>query len=204
MAEHYFTAGPTSDEARADFEFAYRGRTFRFTSAAGVFARRGVDRGSRLLLDALPLPLAGRLLDLGCGYGVLGIVATALSPGVDLTMVDINARAVALAAHNAEQNGVGARVLRSDGFAALAGERFEAIVCNPPIRAGNQVVDALLAGGAAHLAAGGRLYFVAQTKQGGRSTAERAARAYRDVREVEKGGGFRVYCALGDGARADA
>ena len=103
---------------------------------SGVFSRTEIDRGSEALLAALPETIAGDVLDMGCGYGAIGVSLKKKYPDARLTMVDINTRAAALAEQNARQNGVDAVVLQGDGFATVAGKTFDLIVTNPPIRAG--------------------------------------------------------------------
>lgn len=197
MSDHYFSSDPASEATTHAFEFAFAGRVFTFTARAGVFSKEHIDRGTRLLLAALPLPLTGEVLDLGCGYGPLGVVIGALSPEARLTLTDVNRRAVELAEANAHANGVDAEAMQSDGFAHIADRHFDWIVCNPPLRAGNAVVDTLLLGSAAHLRQGGSLVFVVRTNQGARSVAARVGKAFATVQEIDKGGGFRVYRASG-------
>jgi 16S rRNA (guanine1207-N2)-methyltransferase len=159
-----------------------------------VFSRAAVDRGTRLLLDTADVSGAQRILDLGCGYGVMGIVAAARMPHARVTLVDVNPRAVALAAENIALNHVANADARcGDGCAAVAGERFDVILFNPPIRAGRRVVLRLLREAHACLGPRGRLYFVARTQQGARTLGRLAGEIYGVVAEVARGGGFRVY-----------
>ena len=114
------------------------GRTVEFLTDSGVFSRGHVDFGSRVLAENLPA-LTGRVLDLGCGYGFLGLAAKLLHPGIgELVLCDVNTRALGLARRNAERLGLPATILESDGFAAVEG-RFDAILTNPPVRAGKAV-----------------------------------------------------------------
>jgi len=194
QAGHYFSPSPPSaDRARI---VVYRGgaRDFTFRTAAGVFSRLGVDAGSRLLLAAVDLAGAERILDLGCGYGVLGIVAAARAPQARVILVDINPRAVALAAENIARNEArNAEARCGDGCAPVTGERFDVILYNPPIRAGRQVVMRLLREARECLAQGGRLYLVARTNQGARTLGRLAGEIFPRVTEIERGSGFRVF-----------
>lgn len=199
-ASHYFTPAPPPDEGRPapgrerTIRFEDGGREFRFRTAAGVFSRGGVDRGTRLLLEAVDPAEAGTILDLGCGYGALGIVMAARSPRARVTLVDINPRATALAAANIRDNAAAnAEARTGDGCAPVGDERFDLILLNPPIRAGRAVVVRLLGEAHAHLAPGGRFYLVARTSQGARTIARCMGEVFGSVREVERGGGFRVY-----------
>ena len=141
MSEHYYTENPRSAHDERQIEVKALGRTLRFTTDAGVFSRDGLDRGTEVLLNALP-ELEGRVLDLGCGWGAVGVSLGAKDPGLEIVMTDLNARAVELARRNLLQNGVRAEVLQGDGFAPVTGT-FDAIVTNPPIRAGKAVIYGL-------------------------------------------------------------
>jgi 16S rRNA (guanine1207-N2)-methyltransferase len=191
---HYFSPVPPVASRGRVVEFRDRGRAFRFHTAAGVFARRGVDRGSRLLLTTVDPSGAERILDLGCGYGVLGIVMAARAPQARVVLVDVNPRAVALAKENVALNRVGnAEVRCGDGCAALAGETFDLVLFNPPIRAGREVVLRLLREAHGCLAPHGRLYLVARTQQGARTLGRLMGTIFASAAEVGRGGGFRVF-----------
>jgi 16S rRNA (guanine1207-N2)-methyltransferase len=199
MASHYFSPAPAPPgEGRPARERTIRfedgGREYRFRTAAGVFSRGGVDRGTRLLLEAVDPEDAGTILDLGCGYGVLGIVMAARAPRAHVTLVDINPRATALAVTNIRDNVIAnAEARTGDGCAPVGAARFDLILLNPPIRAGRTMVVRLLREAQAHLAPGGRFYLVARTSQGARTLARCMGEVFGRVREVERGGGFRVY-----------
>jgi 16S rRNA (guanine1207-N2)-methyltransferase len=191
---HYFSPAPAAPARPGAIEFRDRGRVYRFRTQGGVFSRRAVDRGTRLLLETVEVAGAPRVLDLGCGYGAAGIVAASRAPEAHVTLVDINPRAVALAQENVALNGVAnADVRLGDGCAPVAGERFDLVLFNPPIRAGRAVVVRLLAEAAAALAPGGRLYLVARTQQGARTLGRLMRDLYGAVAEVARGGGFRVF-----------
>jgi len=169
-------------------------REFGFRTAAGVFSRGAVDRGTRLLLDGVRLGDAERILDLGCGYGVAGIVTASRAPQARVVLVDVNPRAVTLTSENIHLNGVSnAEVRCGDGCAPVSEMEFDLVLLNPPIRAGRAVVLRLLREARARLRAGGRLYLVARTGQGARTLARLMADLFDQVIEVERGGGFRVY-----------
>ncbi|HYU06129.1 MAG TPA: methyltransferase [Thermoplasmata archaeon] len=164
-----------------------------FRSDAGVFSREAVDRGTHLLIDALDPGPSARILDLGCGYGAIGIVASRLSEGGHVILTDVNRRAVALARANLTANGItNAEVREGDLYAPVAGLAFDDILCNPPIRAGRAVVDRLISDAPAHLPVGGRLWLVARTKQGAESIRARMIEAFGNATVVRRGSGFKV------------
>ena len=149
--DHYYTAEPSSDHRPGEVRFCYGGRELVFATDSGVFSRRELDRGTEVLLAALPEPVSGPVLDMGCGYGTIGVAVGARWPGLAVTMADVNRRACDLARENARRNGVRAEVLESDGYMALTGRRFATILQNPPIRAGKAVIYRMIADGAASL-----------------------------------------------------
>ena len=190
MADHYYSENPQSAHDEWEVEVRALGRTLRFTTDAGVFSRDGLDKGTELLLNALP-PLAGRVLDLGCGWGAVGVSLGARYPELTIVMTDINARAAALARRNLAANGVRAEVVQGDGFEAVTG-RFDAIVTNPPIRAGKAVIYGLFARARDFLKPGGALYVVIRKQQGAPSALKYLKEIYAGAEIVDRGSGFHV------------
>ena len=196
MSEHYYTQNPVSAHDERQVTVQALGHTLCFTTDAGVFSRDGLDRGTQALLGALP-PLRGRILDLGCGWGAVGVALGAAYPALEIVMTDVNARAVALARRNAAANGVRAGVVQGDGFESVSGP-FDAIVTNPPIRAGKAVIYGLFERARDFLAPGGALYIVIRKQQGAPSALKFLKARYADVRVIEREAGFWVICAAGD------
>jgi 16S rRNA (guanine1207-N2)-methyltransferase len=194
--EHYFTPQPSAEEKPGAVTAALRGHEVRLITEAGVFSRQRVDRGTRLLIKHMDIGPADAILDLGCGYGVVGIVAALLAPAGRATLVDINQRAVSLARDNLRANGVeNAEAHQGDGFAPIPDRTFDVIALNPPIRAGLGLVHRLVEEASRHLRPGGRFYLVGRTKQGVVRLSEKMAAVFGAVEEVAKGGGFRLYLA---------
>ena len=169
MNDHYYTRDPQSESRPVECEYTYRGVDLRFRTDAGVFSKGEVDTGTRLLLEALPEEMAGEVLDLGCGWGVIGISIAKKWPGCRVTMADVNLRALELSRENAKMNLAEAECVESDGMAALEGRTFDAVVTNPPIRAGKQVIYQMFADAAKSLKPGGALYLVIRKQQGAES-----------------------------------
>src|SRR3989442_14233504 len=142
MGEQYFARRPASRRRPAEIRVSVRGHPFTFLTDAGVFSRGDLDRGTELLLEALEVGPCELILDLGCGYGAIGIVAARLSDGGHVILTDVNERAVGLARKNVTANGVGnAEVRLGSLYEPVGGLAFDHILCNPPIRAGRGVVD---------------------------------------------------------------
>lgn len=173
-----------------------RGLRLRLSTDAGVFSRRDLDRGTELLLEALELGPCEMILDLGCGYGILGIAAARLSDGGHVVLTDVNERAVRLAKANLRANAIAnAEVRVGDLYDAVPDLAFDHIVCNPPIRAGRSVVDRIISEAPAHLLDGGRLWLVARTRQGADAIRARMKKAFGDAEIVRRGSGYKVLCS---------
>lgn len=138
MPEYYYTNAPTSEHEDRHFTTVFMGKTLAFDTDAGVFSKQHVDPGSELLCKSLP-ELHGRVLDMGCGWGAMTVMTLSRFPSLEMTMADVNERALALAAQNVAKNHMQAKAVLSDGFSAVEGE-FDAVMTNPPIRAGKAVI----------------------------------------------------------------
>ncbi len=195
MAEQYFAADPSCESNQKPCAFVYRGRAVSCMTDAGVFSRGELDDGTRLLLDALP-PLYGEVLDLGCGWGAVGIAVKKAYPDVHVTMADVNRRALDLCRFNAVRNGITAECVESDGLSALTGQQFDFIITNPPIRAGKAIVYRMLRESAVALADKGALYVVIRKQQGAESCMKYLRTLFRSVEKIAKSGGFWVLRAV--------
>ncbi|MDP6777821.1 MAG: methyltransferase [Candidatus Latescibacteria bacterium] len=137
------------------------GSPYRFRARAGVFSRDGLDPGTRLLLETPSVRPCDRVLDLGSGYGAIGIVAARQASDGEVAMVDVDLRAVRSAEANIQLNGISnARAALSDGFEAVREEAFDLILSNPPTHEGKRAAEVFVTGAAAHLAPGGRFQVV--------------------------------------------
>lgn len=190
MPDHYYTENPNSAHDERRIALQALGNDLTFVTDAGVFSRDGLDRGTEVLLEALP-PLEGRVLDLGCGWGAVGVALGKRYPALDIVMTDINSRAVELARRNLAENGVTAAVLQGDGFDAVEG-RFDAIVTNPPIRAGKAVIYGLFARAREYLEPDGALYVVIRKQQGAPSALKYLKEIYSRAETVDRASGFHV------------
>lgn len=194
---HYYTPNPTAEHDLKLIEATLRGRLLRFYTDSGVFSKTAVDFGSELLINTMAIPTAAFVLDMGCGWGPIGISAALLNPAGRVLMADVNTRALELAERNIKLNGVeNAEVIQSDVFASLSGYRFDVILTNPPIRAGKNVVHSIFSGAAECLNPGGSLWVVMQKKQGAPSAEKKLAELFAQVHTRERSKGYYIYEAV--------
>ncbi|MFZ2378970.1 MAG: class I SAM-dependent methyltransferase [Trichococcus flocculiformis] len=194
MSNHYYTKNPETESKEASWTFPLRGREFRFISDSGVFSKKTVDFGSRLLIETFRLneEVAGDILDVGCGYGPMGLALAHAYPARLVEMVDVNERALSLARRNAEANNIrNVKVYESNTYDQVPQERqFAAIVSNPPIRAGKQVVHCILSEAHTHLLLGGTLTVVIQKKQGAPSAEQKMLDIFGNVEIIARDKGY--------------
>jgi len=190
---HYFVAKPKVKPKLGLIRVHLRGRPFEFITSSGVFSKKRVDLGTRLLIESMILPEDGCALDLGCGYGPVGIVAAALNPYLRVVMVDVNERAVRLARENAKRNSVtNVDVRRGFLYEPVENARFNAILCNPPVSAGMSVVQSIVVNAPKHLTEKGLLEMVVRTKIGGKRIAGMMNQTFGNVHTHERKSGYRV------------
>lgn len=193
MADHYFSNNPVSKSDRRRWKFELRGQTFTFLSDQGVFSKNEVDFGSRLLIHTFEQPEEqGAFLDVGCGYGPIGLSLAKEFVNRHVDMVDVNERALELARENAILNGVtNISVFQSNVYENVSGQ-YAAILSNPPIRAGKKVVHEILERANEHLVPGGDLWVVIQKKQGAPSALAKMEEIYATVEVVKKEKGYYI------------
>lgn len=196
MSDMYFAPFPASVSRPERFETVFEGVSLAFWTDAGVFSRGEIDRGSETLLKALPKDLSGRILDLGCGWGLIGTVIGKTRGNARVVLCDVNERAVELSRRNLKENGVDGEAVLSDGFASLEGT-FDAVVTNPPIRAGKSVIYRLFKEAADRLSPEGRLYLVIRKQQGAESALKYLNTIFHEAKAVDKSGGFWVIACGG-------
>ena len=143
--EHYFASVPKSDERFGLVRTSLCGKPFEFLTASSVFSKRKVDSGTRLLIEAMALPRTGCVLDIGCGYGAVGIAVAKFNPKLHVVMTDVNARAVRLTRKNFELNKVtNAEVRYGYLYEPVEDLRFNCVLSNPPVSAGMETVKAIV------------------------------------------------------------
>ena len=166
---YYFTSNNGKEPNRKKIRFRFLANMETFISDDGVFSKDTLDFGSRVLLEYLVKePLKGKVLDLGCGIGYIGILLKKYIPEIELTMVDVNETAVQLAKENSELYGQKNIVAVSDGLASIDGT-FNVIVTNPPIRTGKANIYRLFNDAFSRLEENGVMYIVIRKQQGAES-----------------------------------
>lgn len=198
MNDHYYTARPNAKSQRKTIEATIRGVTLRFLTDASVFSKDQIDFGSRLLIEAMKLPEAGTVLDVGCGYGPIGLFASKLSQEkVQVFLTDINERALELARENAKLNGLErVHIVGGDVYDGLPdGMTFDCILCNPPIRAGKAIVYRIFEEAPARLNEGGTLWVVIRKQQGAPSARKKLEDIFPQVEEKARKKGYHIFCA---------
>lgn len=197
MTEHYYTARPEAAHDEHRFTATLRGTPYTFITDAAVFSRERVDFGSQLLIETMEIPESAVVLDLGCGYGPVGTVAARLAHRGRAYLVDVNERAAELAHRNLAENGIAnAEVRVGDGLAPVQGTAFDAILTNPPIRAGKAVIYRLVDEAHQALRPGGSLWVVIQTKQGAPSMKRRLQALFGEVEDAARQAGYHVFRAV--------
>jgi len=196
VQEHYYSENPESKIKEIAFDYTIKNVTLKFTSVSGVFSfKNKLDKASELLITSF-YPSGKMLLDIGCGYGAIGLFLKALYPNLFVCLSDINSRAVEYSFLNAKNNKLQVKVIQSDLFSNLKGLRFDDIVTNPPIAAGKKINTELIIKSHDFLNIGGALWLVAYHNKGGATLKEIMKERFGNVEDVEKSGGIRVYKSI--------
>ncbi len=195
---HYFQEDPNLASKERRLALDIDGKHLEFISDNGVFSKDKIDEGTMAFLKVLiPLRLSGKILDLGCGYGPIGLTIAITSPDARVDLADINSRAVALCDRNAKNLGLSQRVtcLQSDIYEKIEGP-YDSIVVNPPIRAGKIVTYAMYEGAKQNLIDGGSLFIVIRKAQGAESAARYIESLFGNVKLLKKHKGYHIYQAV--------
>jgi 16S rRNA (guanine1207-N2)-methyltransferase len=194
MSDHYFSNDPKSKSNPTSWKYTLRNEQFTFTSDIGVFSKNEVDFGSRLLIEVFEEPQEpGPILDVGCGYGPIGLALAKAFSEREVYMIDVNKRAIELAKRNAQKNNLqNVLIFESDRFSNVDQTRFSAILTNPPIRAGKKIVHDILEESYHYLTRNGSLWVVIQKKQGAPSAIKKLESIFDEVSVVKKDKGYFV------------
>jgi 16S rRNA (guanine1207-N2)-methyltransferase len=191
--EHYFASAPKSQERFGLVRTSLCGRSFEFLTASSVFSKRKVDSGTRLLIEAMILPQTGCVLDIGCGYGAVGIAVAKVNPKLHVVMTDVNARAVRLAKKNIELNKVTNTEVRYGFFYEPVEDlRFNCVLSNPPVSAGMETVKNIVLQAPKVITAGGTFQMVIRSKIGAKLLPALFTETFGNCMVVARESGFRV------------
>jgi len=192
-SEHYYSKKPRSKPRKIIIKTKINTVDFKFYSSSSIFSKAEVDKASLLLIDKAIVE--GDTLDLGCGYGAIGIAVKTFHPEIGLFMSDCNYRAFNLARKNVQINNIEALVRRGDSFKPWKGRKFDTILLNPPMSAGRQLCKKLIEDSYEHLNEGGILEIVAYHNKGGEVLSEIMFEKFNNIKTLAKKGGFRIYAS---------
>lgn len=190
---HYYLNDDNLEHKEIRFAYTFRGVDINFISDLGVFSKNRVDYGTNILLNSLDDFNEERVLDIGCGVGVIGLAIAKRYPSTKVDLVDINKRAISLTNTNALTNQISnANIYLSNLYENVTG-RFDYIISNPPIRAGKAVIYKIVSDGINYLNNGGKLIIVIHKKHGALSMEKQMNTVFGNCRVVNKKNGFYVF-----------
>ena len=187
---HYFENDKNLKSEIRELSYKYNSSSFVLLSDNGVFSKKTVDYGSKLLLETYleKNPEKKKVLDVGCGYGFIGIVIGVIT-GSYVDMIDINKRAVHLTKRNIKKyKEFSGNVFESDAYENVK-DKYDVIITNPPIRVGKVKLLEILDGAFNHLKEDGKLYFVIRKDQGALSV-KKILEEKREVQIINKDKGY--------------
>ena len=192
--EHYYSSHPQSEAKLGLIRTRLRRESFEFMTTSSVFSKKRVDTGTRLLIESVILPETGRVLDVGSGYGAIGIVAARLNPSLQVVLTDVNIRAVRLARENIERNSiVNAQVRCGSLYAPVEDLTFNCILSNPPVSAGMNTVKAIIIEAPKIMEPKATLQMVVKSKIGRKILPAVFETAFGNCRILAREGGYRVF-----------
>lgn len=194
---HYYDENPEVESKEVLFTYSYDNHDLKLVTDAGVFSKGKIDFGSDLLvktfLKTYPPGPTKNIIDVGCGYGPIGLMIAKVSPHHEVTMVDVNQRALNLSRKNKKRNRIeNVEVKESDGLSQVEDNTYDFVLTNPPIRAGKEVVHRILEDAYVKLKLGGELFVVIQKKQGMPSAKKKMQDTFGNVEVLEKSKGYYI------------
>ena len=189
---HYYTDNSNLASNKREFDYYFDNEVFRFTTDNGVFSKGNVDYGSYILIKTIYKSNLGKsLLDLGSGYGPIGIILKRFNPNLEVEMVDVNSRATELAELNCFNNKTDIKVHLCENILEL-NHNFDTITLNPPIRAGKKVIYDLYDKSKEKLNSNGHLYIVIRKAQGANSSIKKLETLFNQVVVINKDSGYYI------------
>ncbi len=192
MSNHYYSKKPSTPRRRTVISDVIRGIPIELITEPGVFSPKRIDPGTRLLIENLDIPEKGTALDMGCGYGVIGIILAKINPALKVYLIDINKRAIELAKINAKINKVQDRVIVLQGnlYEPVRDKKFNLIASNPPISAGLKIVEKIVEEAKNHLVEKGIIEIV--LRKGVNTISSLMEKTYGNVEIVARKSGYKV------------
>lgn len=168
-------------------------RLLEINSAHGVFSKKHLDNGTETMLKYMDLDNVKTVLDLGCGYGIIGLVVKLRNPELEVTQSDVNERALQLTRMNTKKFNISTKIIKSDLYQKLG--KFDLILVNPPYVAGRELIFKLITEAKDHLNKGGSLQLVARHNKGGKVLSQKMEEIFGNMIVLGMKSGFRVYCS---------
>ena len=197
--DHYFSEKPEIKSEKKRIKYTIQNKKFEFITDNGVFSKSKVDFGTDLMLNEFLKKNRGlevekiKILDIGCGYGVVSVVLKSFYPEISITLSDVNERALELSEENLKKYGINDyHIIKSDAFEKIT-EKFDVILSNPPIRAGKDIIFKIYSEAYEHLNENGEFYCVIQTKHGAKSTQKKLVEIFGNCDTVTIDGGYRIF-----------
>ena len=196
---HYFSEKPEIKSEKKTIKYTIQNKKFEFITDNGVFSKSKVDFGTDLMLNEFLKKNRGlevekiKILDIGCGYGVVSVILKSFYPEISITLSDVNERALELSEENLKKYDINDyHIIKSSVFEKIT-EKFDVILSNPPIRAGKDIIFKIYSEAYEHLNENGEFYCVIQTKHGAKSTQKKLVEIFGNCDTVTIDGGYRIF-----------
>lgn len=190
---HYYDKDQESKLIISEITCSALGKQFSFFTSSATFSKRGLDKGTKTLIEHAQIKPESKVLDLGCGWGPIGIILLLEHKTIDMTMSDVNKRALFIARKNATKHNVSPYIKYSHTFEKIKDTDFDTILTNPPYAAGRQLCYKFIEESYAHLKINGNLQLVARHQKGGAMLEKKMKEIFGNVQTLAKKGGFRLY-----------
>ncbi len=192
---HYFEKKQNSLLKEEEIKIKINNKEFTLFSASGIFSKKKLDNGTKCLLEHYSIGKAKKVLDLGCGYGVVSVVVGTENPYLEIVSSDSNLRAIDYTKKNCKKYKINSKVILSNLFENI-NEKFDVILTNPPYVAGREICFKFITESFDNLNIDGELQLVARHQKGGKVLQEKMEEVFGNVDVLGKGSGFRVYRSI--------